>query len=170
MKSIFELLSKTSNLWIFAVICTVICFFAEYKQFDFLEYKDLRISFDFVYFFALVGSVVSWLILIKRALYWPIIKLINRYKISKLKEYWEHEYQELGEMEKTIVDFCLNRRTLVFEKGLYDGHNVVNAIYSLAIKGFGQNITYGSQFAMNKDCYEILKEYKSKCCKAGEKT
>ena len=95
--------------------------------------------------------------------------MINRYKISKLKKYWEREYQELGTMEKTIIDSCLDRKTLVFEKGVFDNQGVVNAIYSLVIKRFGQNITYGGQFAMNKDCYEILKEYKSKCCKAGEK-
>ena len=163
MIKILELLSKTSNLWIFAVTCTIICIFAEYKNFQILEFKDFKLSFDVVYFFAMVGSVVAWLVLLKRALYWPITKLINYYKISKLKKYWEHEYQELGTMEKTIIDYCLDGRILVFEKGVFDNQDVVNAIYSLVIKRFGQNITYGGQFAMNKDCYEILKEYKKRC-------
>ena len=159
---LFELLNKTSHLYIFALTCTIICIFAEYKQFDIIEYKNFRISFDVIYFFALVGSTISWLILVKRALYWPITKIINRHKIHQLKKYWIREYNELSENEKDIINYCLFHKTLIFEAPLFDNEEYINSIYSLVIRKFGQNITWGGRFALHKDCYEILKEYTEK--------
>ncbi len=59
----FELLKNTKNLIIFAITCIVICFVGKYRDFDFVEIGSFKLSFDFMFFVALVGAVVSSVIL-----------------------------------------------------------------------------------------------------------
>ena len=64
----FELLKNTKNLIIFAITCIVICFVGKYRDFDFVEIGSFKLSFDFMFFVALVGATVSSIILIWRIL------------------------------------------------------------------------------------------------------
>ncbi|MBO5434340.1 hypothetical protein J6A31_00765, partial [bacterium] len=61
---IFELLKNPKNLIIFAITCIVVCIVGEYRNFDFVEIGSFKLSFDFMFFAALVGAVVSIVILI----------------------------------------------------------------------------------------------------------
>ncbi len=64
MLKIFELLKNTKNLIIFALTCMIICFVGKYRDFDFVEIGTFKLSFDFMFFIALVGATVSSIILI----------------------------------------------------------------------------------------------------------
>ena len=64
----FELLKNMKNLIIFAITCIVICFVGKYRDFDFVEIGSFKLSFDFMFFVALVGATVSSIILIWRIL------------------------------------------------------------------------------------------------------
>ncbi len=70
MLKIFELLKNTKNLIIFAITCIVVCIVGEYRNFDFVEIGSFKLSFDFMFFVALVGAVVSSTILI-----WKILSI-----------------------------------------------------------------------------------------------
>lgn len=67
----FELLKNTKNLIIFAITCIVICFVGKYRDFDFVEIGSFKLSFDFMFFVALVGATVSSMILI-----WKILSIL----------------------------------------------------------------------------------------------
>lgn len=67
---IFELLKNPKNLIIFAITCIVVCIVGEYRNFDFVEIGSFKLSFDFMFFAALVGAVVSIVILI-----WKILSI-----------------------------------------------------------------------------------------------
>ena len=66
--TVFELLKNTKNLIIFAITCIVICFVGKYRDFDFVEIGSFKLSFDFMFFVALVGATVSSIILIWKIL------------------------------------------------------------------------------------------------------
>lgn len=67
----FALLKNTKNLIIFAITCIVICFVGKYRDFDFVEIGSFKLSFDFMFFVALVGATVSSMILI-----WKILSIL----------------------------------------------------------------------------------------------
>lgn len=68
MMKLFELLKITKNLIIFDITCLVICLVGKYRDFDFVEIGSFKLSFDFIFFAALVGAVVSSVVLIWRGL------------------------------------------------------------------------------------------------------
>ena len=98
--------------------------------------------------------------------------LMNKYKdfkeqklekkeYEKLKQYYITEYNDMNSSEKNIIDHCLKKKTLGYNLDPFAEREEVLHIYSLVVKGFGQNITYGKDFMMNQTCYDILRRYKN---------
>lgn len=97
-----------------------------------------------------------------------IIKImINQYNVfqnikkdkqqkEELRNYYIKEYKNLNNIEKEIIDYCINNHITSFQESLFDGQQFVFAIYSLVNKKFGTNISYGGDFMMNKYCYDVL--------------
>lgn len=81
----FELLKNTKSLIIFAITCIVVCFVGKYRDFDFVEVGTFKLSFDFMFFAALVGAVVSSVILVWKTvgLFFSWIKSFSLLKILK---------------------------------------------------------------------------------------
>lgn len=85
MMKIFELLKNTKNLVIFSITCAVVCVVGKYRDFDFVEMGSFKLSFDFVFFFSLVGVVVSSLVLMWKILYRCYSWIKNLYILYILK-------------------------------------------------------------------------------------
>lgn len=81
--------------------------------------------------------------------------------IEEQKAYYISEYKNLSKKEKEIIDCCLKGKILVYGNDEWD-EEYEYAIYSLAKRQMGRSNIGGSEFVMNKLCFDTLLEYKSK--------
>ena len=63
VKSFFELFRDINNCIIIAITSTVVCIVGKYRDFDFVEIGSFKLSFDFMFFVALVCASVAWILL-----------------------------------------------------------------------------------------------------------
>lgn len=72
-------------------------------------------------------------------------------------------YNELSKNEQEIIDYCLENNILAFRPDVLSSRDYSEPIYSLVQKGYGTNISYGGDFLLFNETYEILKSlHKSK--------
>lgn len=62
---IFNAFKDTKTIIITALSCTTACIIGKYRNFDVVEFGSFKLSFDFMFFLALVASIVCWLLLIR---------------------------------------------------------------------------------------------------------
>jgi len=63
VKSFFELFRDINICIIIAITSTVVCVVGKYRDFDFVEIGSFKLSFDFMFFVALVCASVAWILL-----------------------------------------------------------------------------------------------------------
>ena len=86
-----------------------------------------------------------------------------RYTKNKYKKQILAYHNELSKNEQEIIDYCLKNNSLAFRPDILSARDYSESIYSLVQKGYGTNISYGGDFLLFNETYEILKSlHKSK--------
>ena len=63
MKSFFDIFTDAYKCTIVALTCTVVCIVENYRNFGYVKFGNFELSFDFLFFVALVLAIVCWTIL-----------------------------------------------------------------------------------------------------------
>ena len=182
---LIELLKNTKNLIIFAITCIVVCIVGKYRDFNFVEIGSLKISFDFMFFVALVGAVVSTVILIGKILniFFSKIRgfaLLHTLKNCTLEEkdfLYNRVYKNNNELQ---IDMCydkyfyavdensFNCKYWLYKENFNTKEKVIKFLRLLENKGIIKN--YGNQSMiiplqvwniLIKNADEIFKDYEN---------
>lgn len=89
LTKILTTFSETTNLIVLFLVCVIICAAGQYRSFGFIEWGTFKLSFDFIFFIALVGAITSSLILLWKILVRCCLKvkksLANFFMLKTLK-------------------------------------------------------------------------------------